>query len=245
MCTLTPLKYVPFPLLYPAPNLPDTGPVVEFYKKLRTSFRHEWLAEEPLVSTAFGWSEDSGFRATTNEYTWNPSDGWAQMETVDSDYLTLETAQWTCDDPYIRDWHLSYGNGLFLDEYLGGVPLEGNEPPSFYRPTGNIIGQWTTDQATHRIGSGEDHSEGHLITKPQPGTGYEPRSRRSEMFRMEGELLEPYTTLNGVRVHKFTFFLPWLLARGSILSWLGSHDSNIPARCIMSWPVATVVMRCL
>lgn len=185
--------FVAFPTLYPPPQWQVAGPVINFYKKLRTEYHYDYGAEAPLVSYVFAWTEQHGHCIENTNYAWNTSLGWAGNTEKEVQNFTSDTWQWWWDnypDPP-ADWYIHDHSGIYLNTFEVGAS---GDPPA--TANNRVVGQWTTNTPTTRAGSGAEHSTGTQAIKPVPGVGYEPQYRTSETFTLTQELSDPYTTEN-------------------------------------------------
>ncbi len=188
-----------FPQLFPPPVWLETGPVVNYYKTLRTDFLWNKKSEAPLTSHAFAWTEEQGHRIKNETYAWDSTLGWVSTSEMIAQNWTADTWQWAADyvepdDPSQREWYMSFYGHFDAGDFGENVNVSGDDPPAL--PDNSVVGQWTSTTPTKRIGSGADHSTGTQATMPVPGVGYSPTYKMSETFSITAELSDPYTTGN-------------------------------------------------
>jgi hypothetical protein len=182
--------FVEFPQLYPPSPWLETGPALNFYRKLHTDYHYDYGEEMPLISTVFAWTEMHGHCIQNEIYAWNVTQGWETTLEKEAQNYTSETWQWWDDYPSPPvDWYIHDYFEIYNDTYEVGVS---GDPPAL--PNNRIVGQWSTNTPTLRVGAGAQHSSGTQAVKPVPSAGYSPTFRTSETFTLSQELSAPYTT---------------------------------------------------
>ena len=182
--------FVGFPQLYAPYQWLETGPVIDYYRKLHSDYHYDYGGEMPLVITVFAWTENHGHCVQNDIYAWDVTHGWQATLEKEAQNYTSETWQWWDDYPSPPvDWYIHDYSSIYLNTYDVGVT---GDPPAL--PNNRVVGEWTTNTPTFRVGSGARHTDGTQAVRPVPIAGYVPRYRKSETFTLSQTLSDPYTT---------------------------------------------------